>query len=186
MREFNTSGQNIPEEHYTLMRPALVEKGVELVKSKRYFTIWAPRQTGKSTYFLLLADALEEQGYKVVNINFESYMNAPMSSFLERLVWNVNKAWETDFEETSISNIFNEIEKITEEKFVLIIDEVEGINKEYFNDFLHAIRGAYHKRTSHALKSVILVGVSNITGIIQDNASPFNIANNLDIPFFYK
>ncbi len=43
MREFNTSGQNIPEEHYTLMRPAPVKKGMKMVGSKRYFTIWAPR-----------------------------------------------------------------------------------------------------------------------------------------------
>ena len=31
---------------------------------------------------------------------------------------------------------------------------------------------------------MILVGVANITGIVQDHASPFNIADNLDIPFF--
>jgi len=85
MREFNTSGQNIPERHYTLTRSALVQKGEKLVRSERYFTIWAPRQTGKSTYFLLLADALRKQGYKVAHINFENYMDAPMSSFLERL-----------------------------------------------------------------------------------------------------
>jgi len=67
---------------------------------------------------------------------------------------------------------------------VLIIDEVEGINPDYVNDFLHAIRSVYHSRENHALKSVILVGVSNITGVIQDNASPFNIADELDVPYF--
>jgi len=30
------------------------------------------------------------------------------------------------------------------------------------------------------------VGVSNIVGIIQDNASPFNIADNLNVPYFTK
>ena len=29
---------------------------MELVKEERYFTIWAPRQTGKSTYFRQLAE----------------------------------------------------------------------------------------------------------------------------------
>ncbi|MDQ1351349.1 MAG: hypothetical protein QG657_1651, partial [Acidobacteriota bacterium] len=53
-RYFNTSGPNIPTKHYTLYRADLVEKGIQLVKGERYFTIWAPRQTGKSTYFLLL------------------------------------------------------------------------------------------------------------------------------------
>ena len=61
---------------------------------------------------------------------------------------------------------------------------MEGINPEYFGDFLYAIRKAYHNRDNHCLKSVILVGVSNITGIVRDNASPFNIADNLAVPYF--
>lgn len=138
MRRFNTSGQNIIEKHYTLLRPTLVQK--------------------KSTYFVLLAQVLEEQDYKV--------------------------AWQIEFPNTNLEAIFNKIELIRDKKLVLIIDEVEGINKTYFGEFVHSIRSAYHTRERHALKSVILVGVSNITGIIQDHASPFNIADNLDIPFF--
>jgi hypothetical protein len=53
MRSFNTSGPNILEKHYTLPRLALIEKGKRLVHDDRYFTIWAPRQAGKSTYFRL-------------------------------------------------------------------------------------------------------------------------------------
>ncbi len=184
MREFNTSGPNIPEQHYTLFRPELIKKGIDLVESNQYFTIWAPRQTGKSTYFILLGEALKKQGYKVAWINFEDYSNAPVHTFMDGLVVEINKFWGTDFEITNITDVFNKIKRVTDEKFVLIIDEVEGINKAYFNDFLHSIRNAYHARNSHALKSVILVGVSNITGIIQDNASPFNVTNNLAIPFF--
>ena len=48
----------------------------------------------------------------------------------------------------------------------------------------HAIRNAYHTRSEHALKSVILVGVSNIVGVVKDNASPFNVTDNLNIPYF--
>lgn len=44
-RYFNTSGPNVPAQHYTLMRPALVAKGKEMVRRERYFAIWAPRQT---------------------------------------------------------------------------------------------------------------------------------------------
>ncbi|MDV7401101.1 hypothetical protein RZS08_57315, partial [Arthrospira platensis SPKY1] len=61
---------------------------------------------------------------------------------------------------------------------------MEGINPEYFGTFLHSIRNVYHSRQSHGLKSVILVGVANILGVVQDNASPFNIADNLDVPYF--
>jgi len=184
MREFNTSGPNILSQHYTIERTNLIEKGINLVKKERYFTIWAPRQTGKSTYFRQLADKLTAQGYKVAHINFENYRNEPLKSFLSRLTWKLEEFWNHKFENKTIGEIFQKIEKLKEEKCVLIIDEVEGINHEYFGDFLHSIRNAYHSRENHCLKSVILVGVSNIVGVVSDNASPFNIADNLNVPYF--
>ena len=186
MREFNTSGQNIPERHYTLLRPQLVEKGVGLVKREKYFTIWAPRQTGKSTYFILLAEELRRRAYKVAWINLEDYQQTSKEVLLKYLISRLHQFWSILFESQEISDLFNEIEKIQDQKLVLIIDEVEGVNKAYFGSFLHSIRRIYHSRTQHSLKSVILVGVSNITGIVRDNANPFNITDNLDIPFFNK
>jgi len=185
MRVFNTSGPNIPERHYTIERADLISKGSKLVETERYFTIWAPRQTGKSTYFMQLAEKLIEKGYKVAHINFENYKNASLDSFLYRFLGTIKEMWGVDFsKETNLSKIFNLIEEIENQKFVLIIDEVEGINPEYFGDFLHSIRNAYHSRQNHCLKSVIMVGVSNIVGVVSDNASPFNIADNLNVPYF--
>ena len=185
MREFNTSGPNILRQHYTIERTNQLKQGIKLVEKDRYFTIWAPRQTGKSTFFRQLANELEKQDYKVAHINFENYKNASLESFLYRFIGKIKEFWNMSFEgETEISKIFNKIENINDKKYVLIIDEVEGINKEYFGDFLHSIRNAYHSRENHSLKSVILVGVSNIVGIVQDNASPFNIVDNLNVPYF--
>ena len=185
MRKFNTSGPNNPEKCYTILRKNIIKQGLNFVNEERYFTIWAPRQTGKSTYFRLLATELEKEGYKVAHINCEAFKNASLDSFLYRLKGELKNFWNVDFsKETEIIQIFNLIKEIKNQKFVLIIDEVEGINDLYFNDFLHAIRDVYHSRETHSLKSVLLVGVSNITGIIQDNASPFNIADNLQMPYF--
>ncbi|RLD61752.1 MAG: hypothetical protein DRJ05_01930 [Bacteroidetes bacterium] len=186
-RYFNTSGPNIPAEHYTLERAGLINEGADLVANKRYFTIWAPRQTGKSTYFRQLSVKLEQQGYKVAHINFENYKNASLDSFLYALSSDLKTAWGIDLSnETEISKVFRLVTEMNDKKCVLIIDEVEGINKEYFGEFLHSIRNAYHSRESHCLKSVVFVGVSNILGVVQDNASPFNIADNLDVPYFTK
>ncbi len=184
MRRFNTSGPNIAKQHYTIERTNLIKQGIELVESNRYFTIWAPRQTGKSTYFGQLAEKLKQNGYKVAHINFESFKQTPIDTFLRNLTGELNNFWGTNFQLTDISDVFYQIEQIKEQKLVLIIDEVEGINSEYFGTFLHAIRKAYHSRENHSLKSVILVGVSNIVGVVSDNASPFNIADNLNVPYF--
>jgi predicted AAA+ superfamily ATPase len=185
MKEFNTSGPNISEQHYTIQRKELIIKGLKLVEKERYFTIWAPRQTGKSTYFGQLTEKLEEEGYKVAHINFENYKNASLETFIYELVKNLKEFWDIDLRnETEIAKVFSLVSETKNEKFVLIIDEVEGINKEYFGDFLHSVRNAYHSRQSHSLKSVILVGVSNIFGVVSDNASPFNITDNLSVPYF--
>ena len=184
MRYFNTSGPNIPEKHYTLSRIDLIEKGKRLVKDERYFTIWAPRQTGKSTYFRFLAVELQKEGYKVAYVNFENFRHQSQKDFLTRLCNALEEQWGMSFDRTSLATLFEQIEDNKTEKAVLIIDEVEGINAEYFGDFLHSIRNAYHSRTNCMLKSVILVGVNNIVGVIQDNASPFNISDNLNVPYF--
>ena len=184
MRYFNTSGPNIPQEHYTLPRLDWIEKGKELVHLKRYFTIWAPRQTGKSTYFRFLADVLREEGYKVCHVNFENYKNENLEDFLIRLNNHLTDQWGFLFDKNTLGGVFEQIDSLKNEKCVLIIDEVEGINPEFFGTFLHSIRNAYHSRTEKALKSVILVGVSNIVGVIKDNASPFNVTDNMNIPYF--
>ena len=185
-RYFNTSGPNIPEEHYTLMRERLVEKGMDLVKKKRYFTIWAPRQSGKSTYFRLLARKLQCEGYKVTQINVENFQDAKKEQFLSYLSIELKKGCEIDLEFESYTDLFNKINNISEGNCVLIIDEIEGLNHEIFGQFLHTIRNLYHSRQEHCMKSVILVGVSNIIGIVQDYASPFNIADTFEVPYFTK
>jgi AAA-like domain len=184
MRYFNTSGPNIPEKHYTLPRLAIVQEGADKIYDERYFTIWAPRQTGKSTYFRLLADRLEVEGYRVAYINFENFKTATLDSFLYNFIVNLTHFWHIDFSGYTLQDIFTKISQVKDSKLVLIIDEVEGINPVFFGEFLHSIRNVYHSRSEHGLKSVILVGVSNIVGVVQDNASPFNIADNLNVPYF--
>jgi AAA-like domain len=186
IRYFNTSGPNIRAEHYTLERPALVKKGMRLVHNKRYFTIWSPRQSGKSTYFRLLAEALMADGYNVCHINVEQFMSASLEDFLIYLRFELTRQWQIDFSDLSLANIFSKIGSISDQKMVLIVDEIEGVNPVYFSHFLHTIRSMYHSREHHALKSVIFVGVANITGIVQDNASPFNISDSLQLDYFTK
>ncbi len=184
MRYFNTSGPNIPKEHYTILRNNLIKKGIDLVEKSRYFTIWAPRQTGKSTYFRQLAVKLEERGYKVAHINFENYKTEKVETFIERLKRNVNQFWNKNYDFETIPEFFRLIATKKQEKCVLIIDEVEEINKDHLSTFLHSVRWAYHSRESHCLKSVIFGGVSNILIEININTIPFNIADDLEFPYF--
>ncbi len=185
MREFNTCGPNIPERHYTIYREDLIQKGLAFVRKERYFTIWAPRQTGKSTYFRQLAERLSEQGYRVAMLNVEACEIATLSDFVAIIKTGLEKSWRLPLgEANSIPQIFNLIQHNNEHRCVLIIDEIEGVNAAYMHAFLHAIRSAYQTRDTHCLKSVIIVGVSPTVEVISSNVSPFNIMEYLKIPYF--
>ncbi len=140
MRKFNTSGPNIPAKHYTIERKGLITQGVELVNDERYFTIWAPRQTGKSTFFYMLEKTLKKIGYKVAVFSAEDMKNTSLQTFLDIFTDTINEAWQTKLVPDSIAAIFYKISKIKNEKCVLIIDEIENTNQKYINDFLHIIR----------------------------------------------
>lgn len=182
-RYFNTSGPNIPSKHYTLPRVDLIKAGIKKVEDERYFTIWAPRQTGKSTYFRLLADSLKKQDYIVIYVIVEGKINSTEEYLCHYISKEIRRFFEIEIEANSINVLFEKLSDLPK-KTVFIIDEIEQVNPDIFNLFLHTIRAYYHTKEKHNLKSVILVGVSNITGIVQDNASPFNIADNFDIPYF--
>ncbi|NIM15942.1 MAG: hypothetical protein GTO45_28410, partial [Candidatus Aminicenantes bacterium] len=154
-RYFNTSGPNIPDEHYTLTREKLIQRGLELAIRKRYFTIWAPRQTGKSTYFRMLAQRLEKQEYQVTHVDVENYEEAPRSAFFNYLFREIEENWGIKFKSTNFGDFQNDIASVKDRKFILIIDEIEGLNPGYFGQFLHAIRNLYQTREKHSLKSVI-------------------------------
>ena len=186
MRYFNTSGPNIPEKHYTILRESLLEQGLQLVNDERYFTIWAPRQTGKSTFFALLATQLQNEGFTVISISVERFRNVSLVEIVHNFNRYFTKQTGNQFSGQTLDSIFTKLEENNSDKYVWVIDEIENFNPLYFSDLLHSIRQLYHSRNQHSLKSVILVGVSNILGIIHDNASPFNIADNLDVPFFTK
>ncbi|MBI3960933.1 MAG: hypothetical protein HY328_19145 [Chloroflexi bacterium] len=85
MRIFNTSGACTPEAHYTVMREALVAYGETLVEDGRFFTIFAPRQTGKTTYFQLLFRRLKQVGYTPVRVSLEGMKTLARPKFYQTL-----------------------------------------------------------------------------------------------------
>ena len=51
MRRFGTQGPVNPEQHYIVARTEELTEFIKRVKEGRYIVIFAPRQTGKTTFF---------------------------------------------------------------------------------------------------------------------------------------
>jgi hypothetical protein len=183
MRYFNTSGSNILAQHYTLMRPQLVEKGLKRVQRDCYLTVCAPPQSGKTTYFHLLAERLKQEDYKVLYFNCRKFKKASLEDFLCEFHLAIYQSWGLSLEMSSIASLFSKIESVKADKFVLIIDEVDNLNPAFLEDLLLSIRVAFHFRDEHALKSVILGSVKNVLTLTAHMKGSFNIADDFDIPF---
>jgi len=84
MRYFNTYGPVNAREHYVVPRSALVADLVEQIERGAYFTIYAPRQMGKTTLLRRLRDVLRERpGYLPVALSFQLFESWPGKSFTE-------------------------------------------------------------------------------------------------------
>ena len=189
MREFNTSGPCNPALHYTVMREALIAKGAIKVRKGRYFTLFAPRQAGKTTYFQLMLESMKEEGFTPIWISFEKLKNVTRDVFYRDLNKQLHKglAKHQIYLKQIITSQVELVEFFEEnprQSIILVIDEFEGIPNAVLSEIMHAFRQMYHQKEDHALHSLILVGVSTIAELVTSEASPFNIAEELKIEYF--
>ena len=89
---FNTAGLCFPEDHYMVNPLRRLSEIEELIEKKLYFTIHAPRQTGKTTYLYALARKLNSEGrYSALVVSFEraGYESISIEKANETLIENI-------------------------------------------------------------------------------------------------
>jgi len=192
MRHFNTSGPCNPIEHYTVLRRELIASSMEKIRRGKYLTIFAPRQAGKTTFFHLLMKELVQEGQlKPIKISFENMKTLTRERFYEDLDLALGlelpklgfKTPRPIRDQGHLATYFAELRSQCR-NLVLVIDEFEGIPNSVLDELMHTFRRIYHERENHALHSLILVGVSTIAELIVSSASPFNIVDEIAIPYF--
>jgi hypothetical protein len=84
--------------------------------------------------------------------------------------------------------LFEKLNRLIQfKKIVIFIDEFDGIPIKEIENFLTTLRELYikyKKIKEKALYSVGLIGIRNITKLIVGGVSPFNIADQVDLPPF--
>ena len=177
MRRFGTQGPVNPEQHYVVARTEELTEFIKRVKEGRYIVIFAPRQTGKTTFFYAAMDILaaEEPTYLPIHLDFEAYKNLTPSDFYSNLTEDIREEIENiyhkrgeapsdalrDFFENinltdnvSMLRGFQVLGKILEnQRVVVFIDEFDGIPPVIVSDFLYALRRIYISRTTPPVSS---------------------------------
>ena len=77
MRHFGTEGRLYLEDNYVVPRTEETADFIDRVKRGKYIVLFAPRQTGKTTFFRLALEALtsEDLTYFPIQLNFEESEN---------------------------------------------------------------------------------------------------------------
>ncbi len=91
MRSFGTYGRVYPDQHYVVSRTAEVADFTNRIKAGRYVVLFAPRQTGKTTFFRLALDALNagDPTYFPIQLDFQTMRNATSAVFYDRLYYMI-------------------------------------------------------------------------------------------------
>ena len=86
MRRFGTQGRVYPDRHYVVPRTEEIADFITRVKDGRYIVLFAPRQTGKTTFFRLALDTLssEDPTYFPIQLDFQVMRNASPPIFYDR------------------------------------------------------------------------------------------------------
>ncbi|MBE9569984.1 MAG: AAA-like domain-containing protein [Proteobacteria bacterium] len=181
-----------------------------MVDMGRYFSIFAPRQSGKTTFFEGFCIELEKDPiYVSILLSFQDYKSLDKGRFYSLIQEEIHGQLVRRLEEIRCDNLdaacalldthhiidhisFRKLfEKLNEtlraKKIVIFIDEFDGIPISELENFLTTLRELYQKykkRTDKALYSVGLVGIRNITRLIVGGVSPFNIADQVRLPPF--
>jgi hypothetical protein len=181
-----------------------------MVDQGRYFSIFAPRQSGKTTFFRTFAKNLEtNHEYIFILMTFEYCKKndtATFYSYIQEKIYNqlVDRLKSVHCHNlkdvqhflgdhcltncNDFYSLFGELNKIiTQKKIVIFIDEFDGIPPEEIETFLSTLRALYQDykvQKAKALYSVGLVGIRNITQLVVGGVSPFNIADHVEIPPF--
>ena len=209
MRRFGTQGRLYPEDNYLVPRTAEVADFIRRVKEGKYIVLFAPRQTGKTTFFqLALAElAATDSTYFLIHLNFEVYEDCTSAEFYGGLAEDIPEKIVAVFQERgeglpeaftqflenaqftnhlSLRRFFRQLGGFLEnQRVVVIIDEFDAIPRGAVTGLLRVLRDIYLSGKTRCPHSVGIVGVKSITQLDYDRSiSPFNIQDEFHLPNF--
>lgn len=213
-RIFEDSGAVIPKKAYYVHLNNVTNTKKQnfktMVDQGRYFSMFAPRQSGKTTFLERICKELHQNPtYIIIFLCFQNLNKVTKREFYREIEKELytqlkNRLREVDCEKCDIienflenhrltnhlsfMELFEELNRIVEfKKIVIFIDEFDGIPLEELENFLTTLRRLYQKYKSveqKALYSIGLIGIRDITKLIVGGVSPFNIADQVDLPPF--
>jgi len=194
---FNTAGPCQPEIHYMLSSVERMPQIKGLIDQRNYFVIHAPRQVGKTTAMLTLAQELTASGeYTALMVSAEvgsAFPDQPeisekaiLSAWLDAADFWLPSELKPPIQEPAIQRIGSFLKTWVETSprpLVLFIDEIDSLQNQSLINVLRQLRDGFPRRPKGFPQSVGLVGMRDVRDYKYaaggsdrlNTSSPFNI-----------
>jgi hypothetical protein len=201
MRFFNTAGPCVEAWHYMLPAAERLPDAPLLVERGMYFVVHAPRQTGKTTTLMALAQQLTAAGkYAALHFTCEAgeaagddyvagqraVLYAIRDAAAEKLPAELQPppSWPAEDDAHLLGAGLSAWAQACPRPLVLFFDEIDSLRGNTLISVLRQLRGRYPSRPEHAPWSVVLCGLRDVRDYKAASggeparlgtASPFNI-----------
>lgn len=199
MRHFYSYGPPDCEEHFCVPRKELIRRCTQQLignslKGGHYFTIWAPRQNGKTWLMREVKKQLDLKLKADFVIGMMSVQGVilkdsdPAEAFLKHIPLLIRETFgkkidaPNDWE--AFKQLFGRQDGLFDQPVVLFIDEFDSLPSQVIDLLVTLFRDMYLKRDSYLLHGLALVGVRALLGVESDRGSPFNVQRPLHAPNF--
>jgi AAA-like domain len=198
-RHFNVAGPCNPEIHYMLSPLNRIPQVMDLVEQQAYFVIHAPRQIGKTTAMMAIAQELTKSGrYVAVLVSVEEADAFPddigAAEATIRRSWyeNATDRLPPDLAPTLAERVepgqgirsgLRDWAKTASRPLVVFIDEIDTLQDQVLVSVLRQIRSGYANRPHAFPHSLALIGLRDVRDYKVasggsdrlNTASPFNV-----------
>lgn len=201
MRRFHSYGPINPEWHYCAPRQELIHKayvqmvGENFEKGGHFITVWAPRQTGKTSIMgEVLYRVQKDPRFYIVKLNLQNLLDQDnTANIISIIARDIGEGIGKKIPGITTQDAFQAIFKkdILDKPLILILDEFDSLAENAIHIIIAAFRNIYISRLeerdkptaqkTYLLHAVALIGVRSVLGIENQKGSPFNVQQSLHI-----
>ena len=127
---------------------------IHRVENGKYIVLFAPRQTGKTTFFRLALEALvtEDPTYFPIQLDFQTMRNASPATFYDRLYYQINMQIESVFQKR------DEVPSDTLAQFLANTQLTDDFSMMmFFRQLVDMLNSDFHKQGIARTKVVLLI-----------------------------
>ena len=199
MRKFFSYGPVNCKIHFCVPRTQFIENAITQLVGEdgedfgHYFTVWAPRQTGKTWLMRRVKEEIEKRYGDRFICGFMSMQGVVfergdyLKQFLKKIPHLFRKNLGIKIDEPDnweeFTRLFEKGECF-EKPLILFIDEFDSLPSQIIDTLVTLFRDIYLNREAYLLHGLALIGVRAVLGVDSERGSPFNIQRSMHVENF--